>query len=192
MGLILDIAASPTAGEPSRAASSLGFAVTLAVLATALASTLGLQLAAKFEPSRTGNTGLAYRVIWPQGWTFFASYADSATLSVFQVTPGVKEPPPLIPRQMSSRTLWGLSGASEARVGEAQYIKGLIPARSWHPCSDPVTARCFSSTPPLSLVNQAKPASLCGLVAFVSVASETKVGARPAAEIAITNLICPT
>lgn len=166
--------------------------MTFAVLVTAFVSTLGLQLAAKFEPSRMGNTGRSYRAIWPQGWAFFASYADSATLSVFRISSGVSESSPVIPRQMSSRTLWGLAGGSEARVGEAQYIKGLIPARSWHPCGDPEVARCLSSTTPLSLVNQSKPASLCGLVAFVLASPETNVGVRPAAEVATINLICPT
>lgn len=183
--------ASPTAGESSKAASSLGFAATFAILATALASTLGLHLVTKLEPSWTGSTGLAYRTIWPQGWAFFANYADSATLAVFQIRPDVKEPSPLIPRQMSSRTLWGLAGGSQSRAGEAQYIKGLIPAGSWHPCGDPASTRCLSVTTPPSLANRAKPASLCGLVEFVLTSPEEGAGARPAPEVAIVNLTCP-
>lgn len=184
--------ASPTAGESSKAASSLGFVATLTILATALASTLGLHLVTKLEPSWTGSTALAYRTIWPQGWAFFANYADSSTLSVFQIRSGVKEPSPLIPRQMSSGSLWGLAGGSQSRAGEAQYIKGLIPAQSWHPCGDPASIRCLSFTTPLSLVNRAKPTSLCGLVEFVLTSPERNAGARSAPEVVIVNLICPT
>ncbi|WP_370349594.1 hypothetical protein [Catenulispora sp. EB89] len=184
------MAASPTAGEPSKSASSFGFAVTFAILVTALASTLGLQLVTKLQPSWTGSTGQAYRAIWPQGWSFFDNYADSATLSVFGIGSDMKEPSPLIPRQMSSRNLWGLADSSQTRAAEANYVKSIIPAGSWYLCADPETARCFSSTAPLSLVNQTKPASLCGLVAFVLTWPETNSGARRPSEVAMINLIC--
>ena len=183
--------ASPPAGESSKAASSLGFAATFAILATVLASTLGLHLVTKLEPSWTGGTGLAYRTIWPQGWAFFANYADSTTLSVFQISPETKEPSPLIPRQMSSRTLWGLANGSQSRAGEAEYVEGLIPAPSWHPCGDPASTRCLSATAPLSLVNRAEPASLCGSVEFVLTPPEKDAGAGPGPEVAIVHLICP-
>ncbi|WP_425559127.1 hypothetical protein [Catenulispora yoronensis] len=163
----------------------------MAILLTLLTSTLGFQLFARSEPAWARGARLAYRAVWPQGWTFFDNNADFPALSAFRLNSGMMESSPLIPRQMSSQTLWGLTGASQARSREAQYVVGLIPAASWRPCDGPVTPRCLSAATPLSLVNQAHPASLCGRIAFVLTAPQVRSSARQDTKVAVLNLACP-
>ncbi len=98
----------------------------------------------------------------------------------------------MISQQMSSTTLWGLTGVSLARIREAQYVKDLVPAASWYSCGGPVTAGCLSKATPLSLINRANPASLCGSVVFVSALPELHVGMRPDAKVAVLDLACAT
>ncbi|GAA2062806.1 hypothetical protein GCM10009839_87510 [Catenulispora yoronensis] len=177
-------------GEAPEGSSTLGFITTLAILATLLTSTLSLQLFHKSEPAAVRPARLAFHSIWPQGWAFFANYGDLPTLSVFQLDQDPTTAPPLVPRQMSSSTLWGLTGASMAGSREASYIRSLIPAESWHSCGGSVTAGCLSDAAPLSLVNRVDPASLCGPVAFVLTAPENSPGTEPDTTVAVLRLAC--
>jgi hypothetical protein len=186
------MAATAAAGEPSEAASSLGFITTVTILATLLASTLSLQLFSKSEPTWARRSRLAAHAVWPQGWAFFANYGDLPTLSVFRLGPDLTASSPLLPRQMSTSTFWGLTGVSQARALEAQYIAGLIPAKSWRSCDGPLTTSCISSATPLSLTNRAKPGSLCGSVAFVLTAPGAYAGRRTDVKVVVLNLACTT
>ncbi|MBS2531654.1 hypothetical protein KGQ20_02595 [Catenulispora sp. NF23] len=186
----LDMRVADAAGEPSEAASSLSFKLTLAILATLLVSTLGLQMFSKDRSPWAQRARLAYHAVWPQGWAFFSSDADLPTLSVFRLGSDLSEASLFIARQMSSSTLWGLSGASQAESREAQYIKDIVPADFWHPCDGAVTAGCLAGVRPLRLFNPRRPASLCGSFVFALAAPEARVGMKPATKAVVLNLVC--
>ncbi|MEY9934525.1 hypothetical protein ABH926_009193 [Catenulispora sp. GP43] len=184
------MAVTDAAGEPSEAASSLGFKVTLAILATLLVSTLGLQVFGNSEPPWARRARLAYHSVWPQGWAFFSNDADLPTLSVYRLGSDLSEASPFVPRQMSSSTLLGLSGVSQAESREAQYLQGLVPVGAWHPCGGAVTAGCLAGVRPLPLLNPTRPASLCGSFVFALAAPEAHVGTKPEVKAVVLTLRC--
>lgn len=183
---------APTSTEAPEPASSFGFGVTMAILATLLVSTLGVQLLHVPASGWGRNAREAYRTIWPQDWSFFADTPDLPSLTIFRLNSDMSETEPLIVRQISAEDAWGLGGVAKARAREAGYLIQSIPDASWHACGGPATKTCLSGATPLSITNRVRPASVCGMVALVLTSPQTSSSVKPDAKVAVTVVRCPS
>ncbi|MBC3840267.1 hypothetical protein GXW82_08825 [Streptacidiphilus sp. 4-A2] len=136
-----------------------GFALTLAVLGTLFAVTLGAQLPAGWTPSWLGARRTTYAQVWPQGWAFFSAQPNSAVVSAYRIGPGGEPPDALLAPQMSPANRWGLGRTSAVQFDEALTLAAEIPAADWIPCPAGQSARCAAGAPVALLRNGFDPGS---------------------------------
>jgi antimicrobial peptide system SdpA family protein len=156
-------------GDPELAAAERGFWRTLAILLSALVIMFVPQLPA--EPTGwLANTRQVYRVLWPQGWKFFAESGHAEVLVVYRLpADGTTAPVRLTEPLMAEGNLWGVRRRSYARQVEAKQIATAMPNPWWQRCdgSVPACALRLAGTPRRSVTNRAAQPRLCGALLIV-------------------------
>lgn len=118
------------------------FLVTAALLATsfAIACVAQLGVGGASEADRLLDP---YRVVWPQGWSFFTP-VDQDVLMVYRM----RADDVLVPvreRRFTDFLLGGVSGVSrrdDARSSELRTVALRVPESYWHECGRVVGDRC--------------------------------------------------
>jgi hypothetical protein len=142
--------------------------LTSAVLGSLLVITLSAQLLpAGVAPAWLKAHQAVYGTIWPQGWTFFANAPDSETLSAYRLSSGPVARGSMLAMSMSGQNRWGLGRTAVAELSEAEYLANLVPGGYWISCTHPLAHSCLGAVRVYRLMNDFRPAMLCGLVAFV-------------------------
>lgn len=143
-----------------------GFVATLTVLLVLLGATLYAQLPVPSPLPSLRSMAPAYESIWPQGWSFFSSEADSPMLSTFRVdADGTLST--VSTRMMSAENDWGVGREAVSAYDETHYLADDVAPKAWTVCARALAPRCLSSATTTHLVDRFQPADVCGTLVFV-------------------------
>jgi hypothetical protein len=161
--------ARPDVPDDDPAAAGRSFWQSLAILGSALLIVFVPQI--PNEPSGwMAKARPTYRVLWPQGWKFFAESGHAEGIVVYRISAEHDDPPVRLTAPLTARgNLGGLRRLSYARQVEAKQLAGELPAGSWRSCETPVP-QCAAQVVPVSRLpvrNRAEAPRLCGGMLFV-------------------------
>lgn len=173
--------------------SPSGFVLTLTMLGLVLLLSAWAQLLpAGMTPDFLAAQKETFRTVWPQGWEFFASAADTPTVTAYSLrsdrAPGGAE----LALNMSGQNMWGLGRAATAQLDEILYLADRIPRGYWSSCTEPLARICLARERTYRLADNFQPELLCGLTAFVRAqpsAALPSSGVR-SASVAVARLSC--
>lgn len=112
----------------------------------------------------------SYRMVWPQGWSYFADAPSSDTLVAYTVdlTGGAMT----LARQQQATLAsgWGLRRVGYSQLAEIQAIRREIPQTGWVDCpeDDTACARALKTATAVQLVNQSRFPTLCGDIVLMN------------------------
>jgi hypothetical protein len=179
--------------DSEEAAVKRGFAFTATILAVALAVSLLSQLPA-VSAGYWGSGAASMRLLWPQGWDFFARTAGEDRFVAYRIDgPGrVRDADVQAgPVQASPENWWGLRRRTYFRLVETDDLAGRIPGQAWVPCAQGELAKCWAPQSFADVRNPFRSSTLCGHVAF-AVEHPTGDTANPwrTLRVAPVNLQC--
>jgi antimicrobial peptide system SdpA family protein len=158
-------AAPETDGDDERRVFEQTFRLTTTVMVAMLLMALGAQLPDGWAPSWLATQRYTYRVVWPQGWSFFADASVQSTIVVYRVGPAGTYEEITFPH-MSAANQWGLGRAASTQIVEARRLAAGLPARAWATCDRwPAKRPCLEAVgrlPPRDVDNLFARPTLCG------------------------------
>ncbi|HUR08888.1 MAG TPA: hypothetical protein VM347_40550 [Nonomuraea sp.] len=161
--------------EPSRDTTR---AVRSALLAgTLLVTSLVLALAAALDIGPVTNWLSAYRVLWPQKWTYFTNY-DQAMLVAYRIDPGTADLQPSDERHRRADKLLGLDRIDDVRQVEVRTLSSLLPARFWQTCEREELRACLAGLDrslSYQVRNPTRRPAICGPTAVAAESTATPV-----------------
>jgi Sporulation delaying protein SdpA len=168
--------------------------LTLTALGGLLAVTLLAQLPAGIAaPTWLRAHQAAYRTVWPQAWSFFASTPNTTSLVAYRLDSNRSVRGPALILSMSAQDAWGLGRTAQAQHEDLFALVNLIPPSYWSPCSEPLSRRCLAKVQVYRLEDNFQPPLLCGLIAFIraqpSAVPTAEMDGRPGS-VAVTKLGC--
>jgi len=147
------------------AASSAGFAVTLALLLTLFAASLTGLLPTRLTQGLDRRLNIA--AVWPQGWSFFADTPDTEAIQAFRVNAAGQITGAALLPAMSADNTWGMGRRADARYLELLGISREVSGHYWVACTDATLASCLTRTAVQGVADPSHPALLCGALALV-------------------------
>ncbi|MEY9876806.1 antimicrobial peptide system SdpA family protein [Streptacidiphilus sp. MAP12-33] len=151
-------------GTATASRSAQGFCFTAALLLVMLLASSTQLVPARLLPGWLQAERESTRVVWPQGWSFFAEQPTTETsVALFVGHGGRLTAAPQL--QMASATDWGLSRSAYARYVELANLTGQIAVGDWLDCSALTPADCRAAAlraPVVRTVNHTARPSICG------------------------------
>ncbi|QUQ68993.1 hypothetical protein [Kutzneria sp. CA-103260] len=180
-------------------AASRGLVVTATMMLVGLLLAGVTQLAGVVDPEGARARLVSYRMLWPEGWSFFVGLADKQVIMAYPVGPAGVAPNPLTQRMSWTDQLAGLDRSGDVRLAELFQLAVQVPDQYWHECGRADPSGCASRSViehPFRLPNGSHRAGLCGLTAFAGTHPVPMTGGDPPAarrrvdKIAIVDLAC--
>jgi hypothetical protein len=146
----------------------LGFSFTFVLLLSLLVVMLLPQL-----PATTADwlrsARHTYRMLWPQGWTFFADAASKPALVSYRLDGPESAPAPATKPLMSRSNWWGIGRIGDGRQAEARQLAQEIPTHMWRACGATSVTECanlLARYEPYTETNRSRMPVLCGRMLF--------------------------
>lgn len=123
---------------------------------------------AQLDVGGLGGRLAAYRVLWPQNWSFF-THLNEDEIVAYRVSRSTLRLEPLSERQTWAEHGWGLSRIGDAQALEVREVARRIPDRYWQICTRDVAVDCVDEMDETLLYQAERRVSsgrLCGPLAI--------------------------
>ena len=196
--LAVSAVATDSSSDEWRAASR-GLVVTATMLLVGLMLAGLTQLVSVVDPEWARERLASYRLLWPEGWSFFVGLADKQVITAYPVGLTGVAPAPVTQRESWTDRTAGLDRSGDARFAELFQLAGQVPDQYWHDCGRVDPSGCVTRSEiehPFRLPNGSHKAGLCGLTAFADIRPFPMTGGHAPAvpqsvnKIAIVDLAC--
>lgn len=166
-----------------------GFVFTAVLLLVAFTASWFAQFGVGLPPGAGHRRADAYRVIWPQEWSFFTGLNRNAVTG-YRVRGAEWES---LPGNRSwDGAMWGVSRVGDAETNEVRQVARLVPDRYWTSCDRELAVRCDGAVGTEEVFRLSNPAPsplVCGRM-VVAVERAMPDGHRRAYLIAVVDVTC--
>jgi hypothetical protein len=133
---------------------------------------------AQLDVGGLGGPLTAYRVLWPQNWSFF-THLNEDQIVAYRVLPGTPRLRSLTDRQTWVEHQGGLNRIGHAQALEVREIARRIPDRYWQVCERDSTADCENDLDESLLYRVERRVSASKLCGSMAIAVERAVLPAP-------------
>ncbi|MFE0458746.1 SdpA family antimicrobial peptide system protein [Kitasatospora sp. NPDC058965] len=151
-------------GAAATSQSAQGFYFTASLLLVILLASSTQLLPARLVPGWLRTERASTRVMWPQGWGFFADQPTADANAAFSVGDD-GQLTAVTQLQMTRSTDWGLSRSAYARHVELGILSSQVASGDWLDCTELTPVACKSMalhTPMVRSLNHTSHPSFCG------------------------------